>query len=235
MRFFRRRAVAAMVAAGLAMAMATTGCDGNAQDTMKEVTFHVNSYRVPCVGMGPMSCLQVKRGEEATGDWQNFYTPIHGFDYQPGYLYRIRVRETALPPEQVPADASSIRYDLVEVVERSRDTRFDIHDIWALRKPETSEAGDSRPYIEFNVTEQRYLGDTGCASFTGDILEVGPRELALSPADVEEPRAGDCAQGGASTDWSDALARTAGWRREGLTLTLTDSGGKDILVLRKVD
>jgi heat shock protein HslJ len=42
------------------------------------------------------------------------YSQIDGFDYQPGYLYRLKVRETRLLPAQVPADTSSIRYELVE-------------------------------------------------------------------------------------------------------------------------
>ena len=75
----------------------------------------VNSYRVPCVGVAPMSCLQVRRDDQPDGKWQNFYSEIRGFEYRPGYLYRLRIRETPLPPEQVPADASSIQFDLVEV------------------------------------------------------------------------------------------------------------------------
>jgi hypothetical protein len=181
-----------------------------------------------------MSCLQIKRGDDGAGDWQNFYTQIHGFDYQPGYLYRLRVRETDLPPAQVPADASSIRYDLVEVVEKTRDPRFGIHDIWALQYPTVPATAGNRPYIEFNVTDQRYLGDSGCASFAGDILEVGPRVLALGPPVVDETRAG-CADADNRPEWPSVLGRTATWRRDGLVLTLTDSGGSDILVLRKVD
>ncbi len=80
--------------------------------------YWVNSERVQCVGVGPMECLQVKRSEEGT--WQNFYSNIEGFDFEPGFIYKISVRETEIPPDQVPADASSIRYELIEIIEKEK-------------------------------------------------------------------------------------------------------------------
>ncbi len=82
-------------------------------------TYLVNSSRVPCTGVAPMQCLQVRKGEDP--DWQLFYSDIEGFEYEPGYLYRLRVREEKRDPESVPADASSIRFVLVEVVEKKPD------------------------------------------------------------------------------------------------------------------
>ena len=77
-------------AAVLLFAFASPGC--HATGAPMDVIFHVNSARVPCVGVAPMNCLQVKRGAEPTGDWQHFYSQIDGFDYEPGYLYRLLVR-----------------------------------------------------------------------------------------------------------------------------------------------
>ena len=82
-------------------------------------TYQVNSSRVPCTGVGPMECLQVRKGEDP--DWQLFYSEIEGFEFEPGYTYRLRVREEKLDPATVPADASSIRFVLVEVVEKKPD------------------------------------------------------------------------------------------------------------------
>jgi hypothetical protein len=101
---------------------------GFSSSLSEEVIYHVNSYRVPCVGVAPMRCLQVQRGDPATREWQYFYSQIRGFDFQPGYRYRLLVRETRLPPEQVPADASSIRYELVEVLEMTADPRLSTED-----------------------------------------------------------------------------------------------------------
>ena len=41
-----------------------------------------------------------------------------------GYLYKIEVEEEQLDPQQVPADASSIKYTLVSVLEKNEDRFF---------------------------------------------------------------------------------------------------------------
>jgi hypothetical protein len=62
--------------------------------------------------------MQVQKGESLTGDWTYFYDVIEGFVYEPGYIYRIEVEERKIPREQVPADASSMSYRLVRVIEK---------------------------------------------------------------------------------------------------------------------
>jgi heat shock protein HslJ len=207
----------------------------------REVIYHVNSYRVPCVGMAPMSCLQVRRGDAAVGEWQNFYSQIRGFDYEPGYLYRLRVRETPLPPEQVPADASSIRYELVEVLDREPDPRMRIHDIWALERVDGSSIdsfdADSRreaPYMEFNVKRREYFGNDGCNPVRGAILEVGAEELRLDSGTYDDTTH-SCGDGMLQSQFAAAIARVARWQREGLELALLDDNGLEVLALRKID
>ncbi len=65
-----------------------------------------------CVGVAPQTCLLVKETPDA--DYQYFYSQIDGFDYVPGYEYELRVQ---VSPERanVPADASSLHYTLIEV------------------------------------------------------------------------------------------------------------------------
>lgn len=72
-------------------------------------------YRTACIGVGPMECLQVRRqGEE---NYSLFYSKIEGFEFESGYQYVLRVKVT--PVENAPADASSERYALLEVVEKT--------------------------------------------------------------------------------------------------------------------
>ena len=78
-------------------------------------TLEVWPVRVPCVGVGPMTCLRVR--ESADAPWTLMYSDIVGFDYQPGYLYTIRIREDAVA--NPPADGSSIRRTLVAVLSRT--------------------------------------------------------------------------------------------------------------------
>lgn len=214
---------------------------GHLMEPSNEGIFEVNSYRVPCVGVAPMSCLQIRRDGQPEGTWQNFYSEIRGFDYRPGYLYRLRVRATELPPESLPADASSIQYDLVEVIDEMPDPRLEIHDIWALVQID-DQGGDAfnpaavpeHPYIEFNVTRGAYLGNTGCGEFGGKILRIGPQELRLGPMTSETAQP-NCHDGSVTAHWSAALEKVASWHRKELTLALLDGNGSEVLRFRKVD
>ncbi len=78
------------------------------------VSLSIAPYKMPCVGMMPMLCMLVS---ENGGDQLFFYNRIDGFDYQWGHSYEliVRVDDVANPP----ADASSKRYTLVEVVSDS--------------------------------------------------------------------------------------------------------------------
>jgi hypothetical protein len=211
---------------------------GTAVTEKSETIYRVNSYRVPCVGVGPMSCLQVRRETAGETEWQNFYSQIRGFDYEPGFLYRLRVRETRLPPEQVPADASSIRYELIEIIEKARDPRLAIHDIWALEDMDGAvpQRPDNQPppFVEFNIPRSDYIGTGSCGSFRGDILYVDAEELRLGPA-IESADDEGCSNDPVLAEFSARLANTARWRRSGLSLVLSDATGTTVLTLRKID
>ncbi len=75
-----------------------------------------------CVGVAPQKCLLVR--QDGHSDWEYFYTPIEGFNYEPGYEYVILVRKENL--ENVPADRSSIRYVLEKVVSKTPKESSDL-------------------------------------------------------------------------------------------------------------
>jgi len=74
---------------------------------------YVDSKLVDCVGVGPQQCMLVR--ENSDSDWKMFYDNIEGFDYQEGTQYKIEVIITDV--ENPPADASSLKYTLVTVLE----------------------------------------------------------------------------------------------------------------------
>ena len=97
--------------------LVAASCKSPDTDVMDDsVTYWVNSARVPCTGVGPMQCLQVRKSESE--GWKLFYSEIEGFDYEPGYIYRLRVKEEMLDPARIPADASSIKFILVSIEEK---------------------------------------------------------------------------------------------------------------------
>lgn len=79
----------------------------------RELIVNVAGQRAPCEGVAPMLCLQVRTQPGAA--WQLHYFDIEGFDWQSGTEYVIRVRE--IPVADPPADAPSVRWVLVEVLE----------------------------------------------------------------------------------------------------------------------
>jgi heat shock protein HslJ len=77
---------------------------------------YIDSQRVECSGVGKMQCYRWRESPDAP--WQLWYGAIEGLDFEPGVSYKLRVREYQVP--NPPADASSIRWQLLDVEERSR-------------------------------------------------------------------------------------------------------------------
>lgn len=93
------------------VALAATPVGAQAPETK---TLWVGHYRVDCVGVGQQKCLLVREYE--FDDWQLYYGRIEGFDFVEGYAYQLLVVEERI--DNPPADGSSIRYKLIEVVDR---------------------------------------------------------------------------------------------------------------------
>ncbi len=83
----------------------------------QESVLRVNYFKQSCTGEMEGTCLLVQQDEQlCTGDWSLFYDEIEGFQYEEGYVYAIKVRIEEV--ENPPADASALRYILVEVLSK---------------------------------------------------------------------------------------------------------------------
>lgn len=80
----------------------------------EQKTILVAPTMVDCEGEGPQKCLLIK--ENPDDDWQLWYEAIDGFDYEEGFAYELVVEEKTI--ENPPAGASSVRLELVEVVDK---------------------------------------------------------------------------------------------------------------------
>lgn len=69
---------------------------------------------VDCTGVVRQKCMQVR--EEGQTEWQLFYDKIEGFAHNPDYRYRLIVQIEKV--ENPPADASSLKYKLVRLLEK---------------------------------------------------------------------------------------------------------------------
>jgi hypothetical protein len=91
-----------------------SGAETSAQPTTK--TLFVAEAQADCQGEVPQKCLQVRESEAEP--YRNLYSSIEGFDYEPSYVYELRVEAT--PVANAPADASAVHYRLLEVVSKHK-------------------------------------------------------------------------------------------------------------------
>ncbi len=143
----------------------------------------VNSAKKDCVGVAPTTCFEIQRNDvKDPGGWQLFYDPIKGFDYEPGYLYRIEVRITDREPP-LPADVSSKLYELVTVLSKTADAGLRLTNRWKVASVGDVEAPRNKhkqPLVfEFNASARTYAGDMGCNRVQGTIAENDGEALIL--------------------------------------------------------
>jgi heat shock protein HslJ len=83
--------------------------------TRSEKTIWVNSQKKPCTGVAPQECLQIK--EKPDDEWKLFYNSIEGFDFKPGFQYRLKVAIEKI--ENPAADKSSESWKLLEIISQT--------------------------------------------------------------------------------------------------------------------
>ncbi len=77
---------------------------------------YVGDHLTECVGVGPRSCTLTRTSP--TGEWLLAYDGIEDFEYQWGYEYHLLISESSV--SNPPADGSSIKQSLVEIVEKKK-------------------------------------------------------------------------------------------------------------------
>jgi len=224
----------------LTLTILISPCSAQKFTSTKPQIYWVNSLKVSCTGVAPMKCLQVQKNKTIKkGKWQNFYSGIEGFDFETGYIYKLSVKEEKIDLSKVTADGSSIKYTLVEVLEKKPDPIFRIHDIWVLEaiedktveKPNENDRMKS-PSIEINLTEMRIMGTDGCNNFHGSIKNIGEDELKFGPIATTMMM---CPEMEVPNKFNMAINKISKYKIENLKLYFYDENGADLLRFRKVD
>ncbi len=141
------------------------------------LVLYVGPNQVPCTGVAPQTCLQVK--ETPDGEYTLFYDSIEGFTYEPGYEYVLSVTREDVP--NPPADASAFRYTLVEVTSKTAVENATLEGVtWQLAG--YLQDGVLQPsHVDANITfkDSEAGGNGGCNQFfapyalDGDKLTFG--------------------------------------------------------------
>ena len=147
---------------------------------------------------------------------------------------KIKVSETNIPEKDIQADASSIKYSLVKILDEQKDNRFLIHDIWVAKKifGKDFTTNLEAPNLEINVTQMKIHGKDGCNVFNGGITVLKGNNIEFGPLMATRKY---CGEENISSQFNKALHQTKSYKREGLTLVLLNERGDETLRLLKVD
>lgn len=202
-----------------------------------ENIYWVNSLKYDCVGVGPMQCLQIQKGKELKpNDWTLFYSSINGFEYEQGYVYKIVVKEEAIPSEHVPTNGASIKYSLIKVLEKHQDDTLRLNDIWALEtisgKSLDLNNSQQRPVLEINLREMQILGNDGCNNFNGGIDRLTADNIMFSRITSTMMA---CFDMDISSKFHQNINNVQAYSLKDLKLYLFDSLGNELFVFKKID
>ena len=207
------------------------------ENNQEEKVFWVNSSKVPCTGVAPMTCLEIQESIEIDeSKWTFFYPQIEGFDFKPGNRYRIRVKVEKLP-EPIPADAPSLRYRLVEVLDEYPDKRLRLSNIWMVEKLDEIEnpMGMNKSLtLEINVSERRYFGFSGCNTVRGAALGITDKEILFGNGAMTRIYCGT-ENMEIEKNYIEALKEIKYYRFSDSKLILLDEEDKIRIVLKNVD
>lgn len=204
------------------------GCSKN----VKTEIFYINSFKKDCVGVAPMSCLQIKKSEDS--NWENFYEKISGFNYVPGYMYKIEVEVEETEKENTPADKSIYSYKLKKVMSKEVDRKLRINDIWVASKIGDIQIQqlEMQPRIEISVKDMSLQGTDGCNSIRASLKTLTETDVTFGAAmgtrklcpNMEIPNA-----------FNVALQSVNSYEIKENKLYLFDNKGKELIQFFKID
>ncbi len=158
----------------------------------KIVTMYVGPELVDCTGVAPQKCMQVK--ENPNDDYTLFYDQIEGFNYEEGFEYELKVEVTKV--ENPPADASNLKYTLVEEVSKTpaagaeaADAGMPVPDTleniqWALVSYVGADGTMMDVLPDTTITAQfadgQVSGNSGCNSYSGS-YELDGSNITFGP------------------------------------------------------
>jgi hypothetical protein len=92
----------------------------------------VNHFKIECYGFDISPCFRTRSSLEE--EWVKFYDQIEGFDYEWGYVYKLKVRVYELhDSSETPEDASRYKYILDEVISKEQQPTSNTFDFAVSR------------------------------------------------------------------------------------------------------
>lgn len=89
-------------------------CSNDDEIKLQTIAMRINHYQNTGIGEGLFLTLLVQENNNIGSDrWNKFHNTIEGFDYQPGFIYDVKV--TVEQIDNPFADGSSFKYTLQEI------------------------------------------------------------------------------------------------------------------------
>ncbi len=152
-------------------------------DKIETQIFWVAGTKTPCsAGAGQMNCLQINKSDSFdNASWELFYDSIEGFEFKEGILQKIEVSVKSLEAENVPADASSLEYTLVQVIEEKQDYLQALSQNWVLNDFQGVEVNTEMtlPSLKLDAKNGKAYGFSGCNNLTGQISSLSDSNIAF--------------------------------------------------------
>jgi len=192
-----------------------------------EKTIYVGPYQVDCVGVAPQKCLLVR--QDPGDEWSMYYDQIQGFEYEPGFQYELRITEEKV--ENPPADASSIRWTLQEVVSKTRSLEGTT---WVLESYLNRDGvltgilpgSEARTVFQ----EGQVAGNASCNSYFGTYILHGDAKLTVAVGGMTEMYCEPEALMAQEQDFLAALDKTAAYTIVEDRLQIENVSGQEVLV-----
>lgn len=184
-------------------------------------------------GAGKMETLNVSRNSDPEElAWENFYSPIEGFSFEEGYLKKIKVKVKKLNPENVPADASSLKYTFVSELEKMADPRANLSGSWILASLAGAPLNRSivLPGLNIDLKQKLISGNAGCNNYTATIKNISTKFISISP--VAGTRKA-CIENNVESEYYKALDAVRSYAVSGNDLALFDESGKTVAAFLK--
>jgi len=202
----------------------------NQKEDSNTVSIWVNSQTVDCSGVGQMKCMQIQESDSIIdGQWQNFYSKIEGFNFEKGYIYHLKVKKEELDPKTLPADASNIKYTLIEQISKEK-VPVSMNGVWTLVSinMKTLAAQDEKmiPEIKIDTQAKKIKGFNGCNRITMSYDLSADSGIKFEPGIMTRMA---CPGPNYEHDFMEALNQAASYSLSDARLVFYNSDGVEVL------
>lgn len=197
-------------------------------------TFWVNSYKTHCdAGAGKSECMLISKTKDLSNpNWQLFYSNIDGFNFEEGYLQQLEVKTTVLPKNKVPADASSVQYSLIKVLNKMQDPRQALNGTWNVQTINGQPLSDAKysPYLTVDMDKNNISGSDGCNTYVGNIDNITANNFQTKPIANTRKM---CIDMTTPNSFMQALNSVSTYSVDNGVLTLYDASNSPVLTFNK--